>query len=56
MGKKKKKILKLNDEQYNAYIASLKNDPALYNGDGEMFVPDEIAKPDSANDEKNKLI
>lgn len=38
----KKKIIKLNDEQYYKYIMSLKNDAALYNADGEMFIPDEI--------------
>lgn len=38
----KKKIIKLNDEQYYKYIMSLKNDPAAYNADGEMFIPDEI--------------
>lgn len=38
----KKKIVKLNDEQYYKYIMSLKNDAALYNADGEMFIPDEI--------------
>jgi hypothetical protein len=41
---KKNKIRKLTDEQYNAYIATLKDDPALYSPKGE-FVPDEI-KPD----------
>jgi hypothetical protein len=39
---KKKKIPKLNDEQYYKYIMSLKDDAALYNADGEMYVPSEI--------------
>ncbi len=38
----KKKIIKLNDEQYYKYIMSLKDDAAAYNADGEMFIPDEI--------------
>ena len=38
----KKKIVKLTDEQYFKYIMSLKNDPSLYNADGEMQVPDEL--------------
>ncbi len=43
MSKKKKKIAKLSEEQYAAYIMSLKDDAPLYNGDGEMFVPPDIA-------------
>ncbi len=39
---KKKKIKKLTDEQYNAYITSLKYDAASYNADGSRVVPDEI--------------
>lgn len=46
----KKKIRKLNDAQYNEYIAVLCSDAALYNADGEMFVPEEIDRPhDSGN-------
>ena len=41
---KKKKIVKLSDEQYYAYIMSLKDDAALYNANGKMFVPEEIKK------------
>lgn len=41
----KKKIRKLNDEQYNEYIAVLCANAALYNADGEMFVPEEIDRP-----------
>lgn len=49
MGKSKgKKIMKLTDEEYNAYIMSLKDEAALYGADGEMFVP-ETVKP--SNDE-----
>lgn len=39
----KKKIIKLTDEQYYAYIMSLKNDAPLYSADGEMLVPDSLA-------------
>ena len=38
----KKKIVKLTDEQYMKYIMSLKDDPSLYNADGEMQVPDNL--------------
>ena len=44
MSKPKKKIRKLTDEQYNEYIATLKNNAALYSADGSMFVPLEIDK------------
>ena len=39
---KKKKVRRLTDEQYNAYITSLKYDPASYNADGSRVVPDEL--------------
>ncbi len=45
MSDRKKKIRKLSDEQYNEYIAALHNDAALYNADGQMFVPEEIDRP-----------
>ena len=44
MSKHKKKIRKLTDEQYNLYIATLKNNSALYCADGRTFVPEEIDK------------
>ncbi len=44
----KKKIRKLTDEQYNAYIASLKYDAASYNADGSRVVPDELKERDDA--------
>ena len=44
MSKPNKKIRKLTDEQYNEYIATLKNNAALYSADGSMFVPLEIDK------------
>lgn len=43
---KKKTIRKLTDEQYNEYIATLKNNAALYSADGSMFVPEEWDKPE----------
>lgn len=53
MGRSKgKKILKLTDEEYNAYIMSLKDEAALYGADGEMFIP-EALKPND-NDETKK--
>ncbi len=39
---KKRKVKKLTDEQYNAYITSLKYDAASYNADGSRVVPDEL--------------
>lgn len=39
MSKKGRKVPKLTDEQYNEYIAALRNDAALYKADGEEFVP-----------------
>ncbi len=41
-GTKKHKIIKLSDEEYNAYIMSLKNDAPLYGADGELFVPESL--------------
>ncbi len=52
MGKRKKKITKLNEEQYLAYIMSLKDEPALYNGDGKAFVPDAIVPEDVKTGDK----
>jgi hypothetical protein len=40
--KNKQKVKRLTDEQYNAYISTLKEDPAFYNADGSQFVPSEI--------------
>ena len=44
---KKKKVRKLTDEQYNAYITSLKYDAASYNADGSRVVPDELKEEGS---------
>lgn len=40
MSTHKTKIPKLSEQQYNEYVAALKGDPALYNADGTLFVPD----------------
>ncbi len=42
MSKKKRKIPKLTDEQYNEYIAVLRDDASLYMPNGKEFVPPEI--------------
>ncbi len=44
---KKRKVRKLTDEQYNAYIASLKYDAASYNADGSRVVPPEFDGDDN---------
>ena len=41
---KKKKIRKLTDEQYLAYIAGLKNDAALFDSNGDLLVPETFTK------------
>lgn len=41
---RKRKIQKLTDEQYNAYITALKHDAASYNADGSRAVPDSLKK------------
>lgn len=51
MSKNKKKIKKLSAEQYNEYIASLKNPAALFSADGKMLVPDEYK-----SEENNKKL
>ena len=47
---KKKKIVKLTDQQYFEYIMSLKDDAALFNADGEILVPEEIKKDEEKKD------
>lgn len=46
---RKNKVRKLTDEQYNAYITSLKYDAASYNADGSRVVPDELADEDGGD-------
>lgn len=54
MSKNKKKIKKLTDEQYNQYIAGLKNNTAaLFSADGGMLVPDELKKPEQGENKDN---
>ena len=50
MGKKKKKIPKLTEAQYVAYITSLRDDAALYNTNGEEFVPKTLRKEEEKKD------
>lgn len=51
MSKSKHKVRKLTDEQYNEYIAVLRNEPSLYMANGKEFVPSEIA-PEKHNEIK----
>jgi hypothetical protein len=39
MSKSKHKVKKLTDEQYNAYIAFLKDNAAIYSPDGGVVTP-----------------
>lgn len=48
----KKKIIKLNDEEYLAYIMSLKDEPALYCADGEIIIPDTLFSPADKDEEE----
>lgn len=50
MGKKKKKITRLTEEQYNAYVMSIKNNASAYSADGEIFVPPSIRKEEEKKD------
>ena len=43
MSKGKHKVRKLTDEQYNEYIAVLRNDAALNMAAGNQYIPEEIA-------------
>lgn len=52
MSKSKKKVPVLTDEQYNAYIQSLKYDAASYNADGNRVIPQEI-DPEKKNDKRD---
>ena len=50
MGKKKKKIPKLTEEQYIAYISTLRENAALYCANGEEFVPETLRKEEKKKD------
>lgn len=50
MGKKKKKVARLTEEQYNAYIMSIKDEASAYNSDGEIFIPPILKKPEEKKD------
>ena len=47
---KKKKILKLTDQQYYEYIMGLKDDAALFCANGEILIPEEIKKDEEKKD------
>lgn len=51
MGKKKNKITRLTDEQYYAYLAGLRQEPALFGADGKMIVPSPFDKSDNTEGE-----
>lgn len=50
MSTHKTKIRKLSEQQYNEYVAALRDDPSLYNADGSLFVPE---KTFDTNDDDN---
>ena len=52
MSTRKTKIPKLSEQQYREYVATLQDDPALYNADGTLFVPEQTF--DTADDEGNR--
>ncbi|MGN0806291.1 MAG: hypothetical protein ACI4MC_04560 [Candidatus Coproplasma sp.] len=51
MSTHKTKIRKLSEEQYNEYVATLRNDAALYNADGSIFVPEYNFDTEDENEE-----
>lgn len=50
MGKKKKKIARLTEEQYNAYIMSIKDKAAAFDAKGELVVPPAFQKEEEKKD------
>lgn len=50
MGKKKKKVVRLTEEQYNAYIMSIKDNAAAFGPDGELIVPPAIKQEEKKKD------
>ena len=50
MGKKKKKVTRLTEAEYIAYISSISTDAAAYNSNGEIYVPPVIRKEDEKKD------
>ncbi len=51
MSSNRKRIKNLSDAEYAEYIATLKDDASLYNADGSLAVPNNIAQ----DEEENKL-
>ena len=50
MSKKKRKVLKLTDEQYNAYIATLKDGALPYDDDKQASPQVDANKSDNKNE------
>ncbi len=50
MSKKKKKVARLTEEQYNAYIMSIKDEASAYDANGEIFVPPVLQKKEEKKD------
>ncbi|MGN0807369.1 MAG: hypothetical protein ACI4MN_02850 [Candidatus Coproplasma sp.] len=50
MSTHKNKIPKLSEQQYKEYVETLKGDPALYNADGTLFVPEKTFDTESDDD------
>lgn len=46
---KKKKIAKITDEQYYAYIMGLRDNAALFDSNGDVIVPDSFKSGDGNN-------
>ena len=50
MGKKKKKVTRLTEAEYLAYIAAISDDAAAYDANGEIYAPPVIRKEDEKKD------
>ena len=50
MGKKKKKVPRLTEEQYTAYIMSIKENAAAFDAKGELVVPSPFQKDKEKKD------
>lgn len=42
MGKKRKKIAKITEEQYIAYVAGLKDGTVPCNSNGDLYIPEQF--------------
>lgn len=50
MSTRKNKIRKLTEKQYDEYVATLRNDAALYSPAGEITLPDSLKKSKTENE------